>query len=158
MREQYHSKWRLTLVLMVLFVLFSVVLVRLYYVCITDRQFLLKQSNNRILRQQIIPAYRGMIMDRTGVPLAISTPLDSVWVNPSQYKANENQSQQLAALLQLDAKSMRAKIQSSLLAGKEFLYLRRMNAPSVGALVEPTLSKTFFAVLSAINFGFSISL
>ena len=136
MREHYHSTWRLILVLVVLFFLFSAVLARLFYVCITDRQFLLQQSNHRILRQQVIPAYRGMIMDRTGVPLAISTPLDSVWVNPGRYKASVSQSHQMAALLQLDEKNMRAKIQSALLAGKEFLYLRRINPPSVGSAVE----------------------
>ena len=63
---------------------------RLYILNVVDRHFLLQQSRARILRHQIVPAYRGMIEDRLGVPLAISTPLQSVWVNPKMFQARKS--------------------------------------------------------------------
>jgi cell division protein FtsI (penicillin-binding protein 3) len=47
-----------------------------------DREFLQGQADARHLRVVQVPAHRGMITDRNGEPLAISTPVQSVWVNP----------------------------------------------------------------------------
>ena len=52
-----------------------VLVVRLGFLTILDRTFLLKQGNARSLRVMNIPAYRGTILDRNGEPLAISTPV-----------------------------------------------------------------------------------
>ena len=50
------------------------------------------QGNARSLRVVDIPAYRGMITDRNGAPLAISTPVESVWVNPKEFSPDKDNS------------------------------------------------------------------
>lgn len=37
-----------------------------------------------MVRNEVINAHRGMIMDRNGVPLAVSTPVTSIWINPKE--------------------------------------------------------------------------
>ena len=58
---------------------------RAVYLHVQDGDFLRNQGNARHLRVVPIPAYRGMIVDRHGDPLAISTPVDSVWINPGEF-------------------------------------------------------------------------
>ena len=57
---------------------------RATYLHIFDRDFLQKQGDIRVLRTEIINAHRGMLMDRNGVPLAVSTPVTSLWINPKE--------------------------------------------------------------------------
>ncbi|HMY01105.1 MAG TPA: hypothetical protein PKC44_15150, partial [Agitococcus sp.] len=57
---------------------------RAFYLHIIDRDFLRRQGDARMMRTEVIPAHRGMIMDRNGVPLAVSTPVTSIWVNPKE--------------------------------------------------------------------------
>ena len=49
---------------------------------IVDTEFLQGQGEARYLREVTVPVRRGNILDRNGEPLAVSTPVDSVWVNP----------------------------------------------------------------------------
>src|SRR6056297_3465384 len=61
--------------------------------------FLRKQGDARYLRIVKISAHRGMILDRNGHPLAISSPMDSVWMDPQQGNINADKIQELAHLL-----------------------------------------------------------
>ena len=47
-------------------------------------KFLQSQGLARTLRMESIPAYRGVITDRYGEPLAMSTPVVSLWANPQE--------------------------------------------------------------------------
>jgi cell division protein FtsI/penicillin-binding protein 2 len=49
-----------------------------------ESDFLKGQGEERAVRVATVVAHRGNILDRAGEPLAISTPVDAVWVNPSQ--------------------------------------------------------------------------
>ena len=49
-----------------------------------DHGFLATQGDDRSMRVVKIAAHRGAITDRNGEPLAVSTPVDSVWVNPQE--------------------------------------------------------------------------
>ena len=49
-----------------------------------DKDFYAKQGDQRFLREVPIPTSRGMIVDRNGEPLAVSTPVESVWANPKE--------------------------------------------------------------------------
>src|SRR5437868_15369418 len=51
----------------------------------TDKgyEFLQIQGESRTLRNEVIPAYRGVITDRNGAPLAVSTPVATIWANPN---------------------------------------------------------------------------
>jgi len=69
-------------VLVVLVLLFASLVGRSAWLQIYNQEFLLDEGSQRQLRTIQTPAYRGTITDRFGTPLAISTPVDSVWVNP----------------------------------------------------------------------------
>jgi cell division protein FtsI (penicillin-binding protein 3) len=69
-----------------------------------------------------------MITDRNGEPLAISTPVKSIWVNPRELAGNETGIRELALGLQTDADTLLSQIQAS--SGREFLYVRRRIPPA----------------------------
>lgn len=94
---------------------------------VLHRQFLQGQGNARSLRVVDIPAHRGMIMDRNGTPLAISTPVESVWVNPKEFSPDKEQFMSLAKYLTMTPKQLSRKIVDG--ENKEFLYLQRQLPP-----------------------------
>ena len=63
---------------------------RAVYLQWIERDFLQDQGDARYLRVVELPANRGVIMDRNGEPAAISTPVDSVWVNPKVFLFNQS--------------------------------------------------------------------
>ena len=68
---------------LLIFLLCSIALVaRAVNLQIVDTEFLQDQGEARYLREVVVPTRRGNILDRNGEPLAVSTPVDSVWVNP----------------------------------------------------------------------------
>ncbi|MGD8618519.1 MAG: penicillin-binding transpeptidase domain-containing protein [Gammaproteobacteria bacterium] len=101
---------------------------------VLDKEFLLHQGEARHLRIVSLPAHRGMIQDRNGEPLAISTPVESVWVNPQELGGEQQRIPELAQLLSMD----RGKVQRLLAsrADREFLYLRRHISPALAAQVK----------------------
>ena len=99
----------------------------------TDKAFLKDQGDARHLRVVAIPAHRGKILDRNGDPLAISTPVDSVWADPRELAANADRWPQLAGLLGLDAK--RLERLSGQGGEREFVYLKRHLAPQLASKV-----------------------
>lgn len=117
--------------LMTLAIFFSVLLViliwRMLDLTVLHRQFLQGQGNARSLRVIDIPAYRGMITDRNGTPLAISTPVESVWVNPKEFSPDEDQFMQLAKYLNLKPKELSRRVVNA--QNREFLYLQRQLTP-----------------------------
>jgi cell division protein FtsI (penicillin-binding protein 3) len=100
---------------------------------VLDKEFLLSQADARHLRVVSLPAHRGKILDRNGEPLAISTPVESVWVNPQVLGDELQQLPELTKLLSLD----RDKVQDLLAsrADREFIYLRRHISPGLAAQV-----------------------
>ncbi len=93
-----------------------------------DNEFLQGQGNARVLRQVEVTAHRGMITDRNGYPLAISTPVSSIWVNPHEFDLGDKKIYQLAKLLKLNSQYLKNKIKKR--ADKEFVYIRRRINPA----------------------------
>ncbi len=62
----------------------SSLVARAVYLQVVDKDFLNRQADTRHLHTEKISAHRGSITDRNGEPLAISTPVDSVWANPKE--------------------------------------------------------------------------
>ena len=89
-------------------------------------EFLQYQGEARTIRQQEIPAYRGSITDRNGEPLAISTPLVALWLNPTQVRTE--QLPELAAALAMDAEDLAQRVKRY--NSKHFMYLRRGVTPA----------------------------
>ncbi|MEJ2572619.1 MAG: penicillin-binding transpeptidase domain-containing protein [Gammaproteobacteria bacterium] len=90
--------------------------------------FLLEQGDARSLRVVSIPAHRGMITDRNGEPLAISTPVDSIWADPQLLSNASAQLPRLAKLLDLDVRWIKDRLHEN--ANREFVYLKRAMPPA----------------------------
>lgn len=133
MKKNHHYARLLTVV--GFFTLVLLILIwRMVDLTVLHRQFLQGQGNARSLRVVDIPAYRGMITDRNGVPLAISTPVKSVWLNPKEFSPDEDQFMQLANYLNLTPKALSRRVVDG--ENKEFLYLKRQIPPSLSKKIE----------------------
>ena len=116
------------------FVLVAVSLVaRAVHLQVFNKDFLNQQADSRHLRTEKISAHRGSIMDRNGDPLAISTPVDSVWANPKELAAAVDRVPELARSLGLDPELLMRRITRSM--DKEFLYLKRHLSPDQAHMV-----------------------
>jgi len=104
------------------------------YLQVLDKQFLLDQGAERHLRVQQMPAHRGLILDRNGEPLAVSTPVDSIWVNPGELALADEQIPRLASALGLDRQELARRVTSNL--DREFLYLARGRQPAEAAEIK----------------------
>ena len=80
--EVGHQPWRHWLVFALLTLGGVALLARAVYLQVIDQDFLERQGDARILRVTKLSANRGMILDRNGEPLAVSTPVDTVWADP----------------------------------------------------------------------------
>lgn len=124
---------RLTLV-GVFFSLIAVSLVaRAVHLQVFNKDFLNQQADTRHLRTESISAHRGTITDRNGEPLAISTPVDSIWANPKELAPAVDRVPQLARLLGIDSQQLIRRVTRSM--DKEFLYLKRHLSPEQAQLV-----------------------
>jgi cell division protein FtsI (penicillin-binding protein 3) len=103
--------------------------VRAVYLQVLDKDFLNRQADARHLRTEKISAHRGTITDRNGEPLAISTPVDSVWANPKELASAVDSVPELARALNLDPQFLMRRITRSM--NKDFLYLKRHLSPNV---------------------------
>jgi cell division protein FtsI (penicillin-binding protein 3) len=93
-----------------------------------DHEFLAGQGDARFSRVASITATRGTITDRYGEPLAVSTPVDSVWVNPKELALASDQLPRLAKALKRDKTELARRVTSNL--DLEFLYLARHMQPA----------------------------
>ncbi len=127
-------RWR-SLVTLSLVVLGALgLLVRAVELQLIDHHFYAKQGDDRSMRVVRIAAHRGAILDRFGDPLAMSTPVDSVWVNPQQLKENIDELPRLARALKEEPQVLARRITSNL--DREFLYLERHMQPEQAARIK----------------------
>ncbi|GHD52206.1 peptidoglycan synthetase FtsI [Marinobacter persicus] len=125
--------WRFGTVLAVFLLVMAGIGWRLIDLQVVDNDFLRKQGDVRTIRVDPIDAHRGVIMDRYGEPLAVSTPVKTLWVNPSEANPEDPRWARLAALLDLSEGKLRERLERY--AGREFIYLRRKVQPSVASAV-----------------------
>lgn len=90
-------------------------------------EFLQDQGNARTVREERIPANRGVITDRNGEPLAVSTPVTTVWANPRLLPTEASTLAPLASRLGVSLPQLQQRI--GRYAGKEFMFLARQIAP-----------------------------
>ncbi len=123
------STWRYKVVGMIFGVCFIGLIGRAGYLQVVDRDYLQSQGNARYLRVQNEPPTRGMIRDRNGRPLAISTPVDSIWMNPSKIleQKNEYSYEKLSGMLGKSRDEILSLAESR--KAREFVYLKRHLAP-----------------------------
>jgi len=118
------SMWRHYLFL-VCFATTAVALsVRVVYLGVTERDFLQEEGDRRSVYRERLPAMRGMIYDRNGEALAVSTPVFAVAVNPKLFDVTkEKDLNELARVLEVESEQLKRTILNNRQRG--FLYLRR---------------------------------
>ena len=96
-----------------------------------ERDFLKQQADARHIRSEKMDSNRGSIFDRRGIPLAVSTPVDSVVINPKQFltsTVNKGKIILIANILEMDAKDLLRRIEDR--SSKSFMYLKRHISPN----------------------------
>lgn len=96
---------------------------RAVYLQLFEHEFLEEEGKARHVRVVEMPAYRGMILDRNGELLAVSTPVYSVWANPKEVLNSHDSIKQVAGILSLNADSLIRKLQKK--NTRQFLYIKR---------------------------------
>ncbi len=124
------APWRLIAVMLLLLVLAALVLGRLVLIQVLDQErgaaFLKHQGALRAVRTAEIPAYRGMVVDRRGEPLAISTPVVTLWADP-KLLSGSGRLAELAAALGRPESWLIDRL--AVYANKRFMYLERNEMP-----------------------------
>ncbi|MGS2743156.1 peptidoglycan D,D-transpeptidase FtsI family protein [Halomonas sp. LS-001] len=118
---------RFFLVVVAIILVACVLIGRVALLQVVDRPFLQSQGDARTLRHEAIPAHRGMITDRNGEPLAISTPVVTLWANPQELPEDAIQRIVLARELGMELDAFEARI--ARFSEHEFMYLRRHMTP-----------------------------
>ena len=129
-----QQRWRLWAVLVALGVGAATLLARGVYLQVIDQDFLEKQGDARILRVAKLSANRGMMLDRNGEALAVSTPVDTVWADPRKLAQVPQDFPRLAKALDRDVQWLARRVTSSL--DREFVYLVRHMRPQDAAKVK----------------------
>ncbi|WP_367086184.1 penicillin-binding protein 2 [Pseudomonas sp. HOU2] len=125
--------WRFRLMVALLGVMVAAICWRIIDLQVVDRDFLKGQGDARSLRHIPIPAHRGLITDRNGEPLAVSTPVTTLWANAKEMQTAKEKWPALAAALGQDPKALTERLEAQ--ANKEFIYLVRGLTPEQGQAV-----------------------
>jgi cell division protein FtsI (penicillin-binding protein 3) len=127
-------RWRARTLLAALTLACAALLWRAVDLQLVDHSFLARQGDARFSRVLQIAAHRGTVTDRYGEPLAVSTPVDSIWVNPGELALADEQIPRLASALGLDRQELARRVTSNL--DREFLYLARGRQPAEAAEIK----------------------
>ena len=101
------------------------------------RDFLQHQGDSRSIRSENIPAHRGLITDRNGEPLAVSTPVTTLIADPQimQKSASASDVEKLAKALNVSFPQLQARLKRY--RNKSFMYLaRQLPAPEAERILE----------------------
>lgn len=119
-------KWRARVLFFLLMLVLFALIVRAVYLQGIHDEFLQQEGVARYGRVVDISAHRGNIADRNGEPLAISTPVDSVWASPADVEVSAQQITRLALILGVNAKELKKKLSDT---SRDFVYLKRQLPP-----------------------------
>jgi len=117
--------WRFALVLSVFVSLVFVVAGRMGYLHLVQQSFLAAQGEQRMVREESIPALRGDIKDRHGEALAVSSPVMSLWLNPKLFDIGNIP--KLAASLKIPTNKLARRLKRNRQQG--FMYVKRHLPP-----------------------------
>ncbi|MEI6413457.1 MAG: penicillin-binding protein 2 [Pseudomonadota bacterium] len=144
-RRRPNRKWvepdyaqRRRVLLYLLVILSLLLLAQLIFRQVLETDFLQDQGELRYQREVEIPAHRGVITDRHGDPLAISTPVESLWVNPRHFHPDGPSLTRLAQIIGRDKGQLAKTLETH--AEKNFLYLRRRMDPDSAEQVRQWLA------------------
>jgi len=124
--------WRARALLMLLLLGFLLLACRAIYLQGLNNDFLQKKGASRYGRVIELSATRGVITDRNREPLAISTPVESVWASPGDVALEPQQAKQLSKLLDVDMSELGRRLADG---SREFVYLKRHLPPEQAAKI-----------------------
>lgn len=122
--------WRFRLVLALLALMVGAIAWRMLDLQVLDHDFLKAHGDARSVRHIPIPAHRGLITDRNGEPLAVSTPVTTLWANGKELQHARERWPALAAALGQEPKAFAERLQQN--KEREFMYLVRGLTPEKG--------------------------
>lgn len=122
------KQWRVLVVLFGLFLCVLVIAWKLSALHVLEKDFLQVEGDKRTIRNIPLVAHRGLITDRNGEPLAVSTPVQSIWVDPSELVHAPEVTGALATALELNPDVLTNSIANH--ASSKFLYVKRRLAPA----------------------------
>lgn len=128
--------WRFYLVLTITVFAVLGLFWRVFTLSVLNQAFLQHQGNERVLRLINTPSFRGMIVDRNGFPLAVSTKVFSVWFNPQEFAPASESCALLSDLLELKNGELESILNRSQKSNKEFVYLKRSLSPEVANRIK----------------------
>jgi len=129
--EYKTAPWRYFVVTGVIAVLPLALAARIAYLQVLPveqgYEFLQKEANARTLRTLEEPASRGQILDRNGQPLAVSTPVQTIWANPQHINYDTLNVRALAEALDTDYGELAEKFNRY--RNRHFMYVARHLSP-----------------------------
>jgi cell division protein FtsI (penicillin-binding protein 3) len=128
-----NTRARLYAVLATLALGTTALVVRAVDLQVVRKDFYQQQGDQRFLRERTIPVSRGMIVDRNGEPLAVSTPVESIWAQPQELLEHRDRLPALAKALGIEPELLEQRLAQR--ADREFVYLRRHLAPDQAAAI-----------------------
>ena len=123
--------WRRRVLLLAVLSGFAVLLGRSVFLQAMHTDFLQQKGDARYSRVMTLSAHRGMITDRHGEPLAISTPVESIWASPPDVEAEPAQLKKLSELIGIKQADLHKKLSKD----RSFVYLKRRMPPPDAARV-----------------------
>lgn len=129
-------KWRFYLILLFIALAVLGLAWRIFDLAVLDQRFLRAQGDERVLRLVSSPSFRGMIVDRQHFPLAVSTTVYSIWMNPKEFDAKKQDIKALARLLDMKVNAITSLSHRYQKMNREFLYLKRGFAPDIASQIK----------------------
>jgi cell division protein FtsI (penicillin-binding protein 3) len=118
--------WRSRLLVCTFLSLFGVLIGRAGYLQGMHNDFLQAKGESRYSRVIEITASRGRILDRNGEPLAITTPVKSIWAIPDEVKISRKQLARLAGILEMPAQEISKRVADT---DRDFVFIKRQIPP-----------------------------
>lgn len=136
MSQIFFITWRFYLILLLLILAIAGLLWRVFDLTVLDQHFLRKQGDERVLRLMNVSAFRGMIVDRNGFPLAVSTVVYSVWMNPQEFTPAQKDLRALQKNLGIKTKKILNLYRRTMPRKREFVYLKRAISPDLAEQIK----------------------
>ena len=121
--------WRVRLLLGLIVLVVVLLGWRALNLQVLDNGFLQHKGDSQHKRLVPLMAHRGMLLDRNGDALAVSTPVASVWADPKDVPLDDPRIEQLARLLDKPADKLRELLRKR--ARRDFVYLKRHMNPDI---------------------------
>ncbi len=128
------SDWRLATVAVVLGAALAGLAARAVWLVDDASAYLQTEGVKRAVRGESSHAFRGVIYDRRGTPLAVSAPIWSVWADPQRLRPRASDIDALATALHVNRTRLQARLRKY--RAREFAWLSRHVGPDTAAAVR----------------------